>query len=99
MEMEICRYLGLARRANGIIYGLDNIKKTIDSIHYLLVCDTASDNLYEEICYLSINKKIPMHKMEYMTLDQALNTDNCKAIGITNPHLASQIKHILDKEN
>ena len=99
MEMEIGRYLGLAKRANGIIYGLDNIKKSKEHIFLLIVCDTASSNLYEEMCYISVNRKIPLHKMEYMTLDQVLNTENCKAVGITNGHLASQIKYILDKEN
>ncbi|MBQ7977902.1 MAG: hypothetical protein IJ301_04895 [Clostridia bacterium] len=98
MEVEISRYVGLAQNANGVVFGLDNIKKT-DGIHLLLLCDTASNNLYEEICFISVSKKIPMHKMEYITLDQILNTTNCKAIGITNKHLASQIKFILDKEN
>lgn len=99
MEVEISRYIGLAQNANGVVFGLDNIKKSADNIYLLLVCDTASNNLYEEICFISVNKKIPMHKMEYITLDQILKTTNCKAIGITNRHLASQIKFILDKEN
>lgn len=99
MEMEISRYIGLAQKANGVIYGLDNIKSTKLEIYLLLVCDTASNNLYEEMCYISINKKIPLHKLEYFTLDDILKTSNCKAVGITNKHLASQIKYILDKEN
>ncbi len=99
MEMEIGRYIGLAQKANGVIYGLDNIKSTKNEIYLLIVCDTASNNLYEEMCYISVNRKIPLHKMEYFTLDQILNTENCKAIGITNRHLAMQIKFILDKEN
>ncbi len=99
MEAEISRYIGLAQNANGVVYGVDNIKKSKDEIYLLLVCDTASNNLYEEMCYISVNRHIPLHRMEYFTLDQILHTSNCKAIGITNKHLASQIKFIIDKEN
>ena len=52
MEAEISRYIGLAQNANGVVYGVDNIKKSKDEIYLLLVCDTASNNLYEEIFYI-----------------------------------------------
>ncbi len=98
MEIEISRYIGLAQKANGVVYGLDNIKKS-ENICLLLACSTASEKLYEEICFISEKYGIPAFKMEYITLDQVLHTDNCKVVGITNNHIAAQIEFILNKEN
>jgi len=98
MEVEISRYIGLAQKANGVVYGLDNIKKT-ENVALLLACSTSNEKLYEELCYISQKQNIPVYRMEYMTLDQILHTENCKVVGITNNHLASQIEFILNKEN
>lgn len=98
MEMEISNYIGLAQRANGVVYGLDKIKQT-DSVVLLLACSTSSEKLYEELCYISQKQNIPVFKLDYVVLDQILHTDNCKVVGITNNHLASQIEFILNKEN
>ena len=98
MEIEISRYIGLAQRANGVVYGLDNIKKT-ENISLLLACSTASEKLYEELCFIAQKQNIPVYKMDYVTLDQILHTENCKVVGITNNHIATQIEFILNKEN
>ena len=55
--------------------------------------------MYEELMYISQKNKVPLYKMEYITLDQVLHTENCKVVGITNNHLATQIELILNKEN
>ena len=98
MEIEISRYIGLAQKANGVIYGLDNIKKA-EGVALLLACSTSSEKLYEDLCFISQKQNVPVYKMEYVTLDQILHTENCKVVGITNNHLASQIEFILNKEN
>ena len=98
MELEVSRYIGLAQKANQIVYGLDNLKKA-ENVHLILVCCTALEKMYEELIYISQKNNIPIHKMEYITLDQILHTQNCKVVGITNNHLATQIEYILNKEN
>ncbi len=98
MEIEISRYIGLAQRANGVVYGLDNIKKA-DNITLLLACSTSSEKLYEELCFIAEKQNIPVYRMDYVSLDQILHTENCKVVGITNNHIAKQIEFILNKEN
>ncbi len=98
MEIEVSRYIGLAQKAKQIVYGLDNLKKA-EGVHLILICSTASEKMYEELVYISQKYNIPLYKMEYITLDQVLHTENCKVVGITNNHLATQIEYILNKEN
>ena len=98
MELEVSRYIGLAQKANQVVYGLDNLKNT-NNVHLILVCSTATEKMYEELIFISQKEKIPMYRMEYITLDQILHTQNCKVVGITNNHLATQIEYILNKEN
>ncbi|MBR4270976.1 MAG: ribosomal L7Ae/L30e/S12e/Gadd45 family protein [Clostridia bacterium] len=98
MEIEISRYVGFAQKANQIVYGLDNLRK-VEGVQLILLCSTASEKMYEELMYISQKNKVPLYKMEYITLDQVLHTENCKVVGITNNHLATQIELILNKEN
>ena len=90
-EIAISKYIGLAIRAGATIYGLDNIKKSIKNIKVIVYCHTASTNLQKSLLHLKENSSIEVIKLQSNTLDNLIHTTNCKAIGITNPHLADQI--------
>ena len=97
-EMIANRYIGLALKSGDVIYGLDNIKRDLSKIHLIICCKAASSNLYYSLMQISMTNKLPLYQLNDYTLDELLNTSNCKAIGITNPHLAGQIKLVLERE-
>jgi ribosomal protein L7Ae-like RNA K-turn-binding protein len=90
-EIAISRYIGLAIRAGATIYGLDNIKKSLKNVKVIIYCHTSSTNLEKSLLRLSENSRVEVIKLEENSLDNLIHTTNCKAIGITNPHLADQI--------
>ena len=96
-EIAISKYIGLAIRAGAVIYGLDNIKKNLKNIHLIIYCYTASNNLEKSLLHLKDNSSVEVIKLQQNSLDNLIHTTNCKAIGITNMHLAEQIR-LLNKE-
>jgi len=94
-QRKIKNYLGLARRANAIIFGIDNIKSYKKKIYCIILCSSASENLKSSIDIIISRREIPIKKLEEGTLDEMLNTQNCKVIAITNE---SFIKPILKGE-
>ena len=91
-EIAISKYVGLAIRAGNVVYGIDNIKKFSKKINLIIYCHTASTNLQKSLSRLVQVNGLPVVQLAEHTLDSLIHTTNCKAIGITNPHLAEQIK-------
>jgi len=92
LENKVNTYLGFAKKSNAIIYGIDKLSEYNKKIHLIIVCSSANDK------YLSIakqvkakNKNCTVVKTNNCTLNELLNTDNCKIIGIKNFSLSKAI--------
>jgi len=77
-------YLGLAKRASAVVFGIDNIKSYRKPIFCIILCSSAGEKLKSSIEIISKNKGIPLKILQSGTLDEMLNTQNCKVIAITN---------------
>lgn len=83
-QNNLKNYLGLARRANGVVFGIDNIKSYKKVIGGIILCSSAGERLKSSIENISEKRKIPLKILKNMKLDEMLNTQNCKVIAITN---------------
>ena len=91
MINKIKSYLGFAIKSNEIIYGFDNLNTTKKNIKLVLYYDSISEKSLKNLRYLANNKKWKMVKLVNTSLDELLNTNNCKIVGITNENLAKVI--------
>lgn len=97
MKTKISSYLGFAIKSNSIIYGLDNLKVYNKKLYLILLCHTANDSTIQFA--ISKSKLLPSCCVGITndTLNDLLNADNCKIIGIKNKSLATAIISCEDK--
>lgn len=91
MINKIKSYLGFAKKSNEIIYGFDNLNTTKKNIKLILYSDSISEKSLKNLRYLANEKKWKMAKLIKTSLDELLNTSNCKIVGIINENLAKAI--------
>lgn len=88
---KITPYVGLAQRANAILYGEDIILERVRLAKVVLIDATATDK-YKERLKNKIND-CPVFVTE--DLKFALHKDNVNAVAVTNDGLANAIIEIL----
>ena len=97
MEIStIKKYIDLAKKAGAILYGLDNIKSGTQNIYLILIDNEVGSSLKRNIDFISQHKKVQCLVLNNTNLDDLLNTNNCKVIGITNINLANKIKDLIN---
>ena len=79
---NIAPYIGLAQRANAVLYGEDIILERIKFAKVVLIDSDASDK-YKERVYITANLKTALHK------------DGVNSVAVTNDNLANAIIEIL----
>jgi len=93
---KIISYLGFAKKSNNILIGQSQIKYTKKTIHLILVCNTASDNL-KNLAKNVANK----HNCEWIVtkinLSELSLLNDIKIIALTDESLSKAI--ISNKEN
>lgn len=77
--------IGFAKRAGKIVFGIDKLK-VARGVKLLAVSDTASDNLSEEMRRLAQKRDLPL--VVAAALEDTVG-NNVKALGITDPNMAS----------
>jgi len=91
MDKKIFSYIGLAQRANDVIYGEDQIKEKIKFIKVILVDSNATDKFKERVLSkFNGNQVFIVEKLQ-----QALHKDNVNIIGIKNDELSKVIINLL----
>lgn len=90
MQSKLNSYLGLAKKAGAVVYGLENIKKNKNKICVVVLSCDATEKMVAHIMNLT-NKKFYVRILKEKTLDELLNTSNCKVIGITNKGFESPV--------
>ncbi|MDE5601968.1 MAG: hypothetical protein K2J16_05665 [Clostridia bacterium] len=88
---KLASYIGLAQRANGVLYGEDIITERIKLAKVVLIDGSATDK-YKERLTAKI-KSCPVFTVD--SLRQALHKDNVNAVAITNGELAKVIIDLL----
>ncbi len=88
---KIEKYLGFCKKSNSIIYGFDNIKKEKKQIFGILLCSSANEKLKLQINHICETRKIKLKVLKDLTIDELLNTNNCKVIALTNENLSKAI--------
>jgi ribosomal protein L7Ae-like RNA K-turn-binding protein len=87
---KIDTYIRFAIKSRSIIYGIDNIKKGIRQIKIIIADKTLSENSLDKAGLLCNKNNIPLVISEE-ELNNILNTENCRIIGITNRNMAEAI--------
>ena len=82
-------FVGFAVKSNKIKYGVDNIVSCKKAPKIVLVATDLSDNSLKKL-----DEYLQKHGTERFTVDleRLLPERNCKAIGITDAHLAEAVK-------
>ena len=88
---KLASYIGLAQRANEVLYGEDIISERIRLAKVVLI-DSSATEKYKERLTAKI-KSCPVFTVD--GLRQALHKDNVNAVAITNGELAKVIRDLL----
>lgn len=91
MTEKIKAYIGLAQRANAVLYGEDIICEKKRLAKVVLVSSAATDKYKERIA----NKTFDCPTFVVDNLCEALHRDGVKSIAVTNEALANAIINIL----
>lgn len=86
---EVIKYINLCKKANALLYGIDNINKSKQKI-YLVFVDNSAGNALKKSAQFLTKKGIDVVNIE--NLDALLQTDNCKTVAFLNENLAKIIK-------
>lgn len=92
MENKVLTYLGFAKKSNNIIFGIDKLQNYNKKIHLIILCKTANEKYLKTAQNIRAkNKNCTVLITKVCTLNELLNTDNCKIIGIKNLSLSKAI--------
>lgn len=82
-QVKLKNYFGLAKRAGELIFGIDNIKKSKKRMYLIVVCSTASEKVKAFIDDFSVKENIIVRKLQKSSIDENINTQNCKVVALT----------------
>lgn len=88
-QNKLFTYVGFAIKSGKVKYGVDNIISAKRAPAVILISNDLSDNSLKQL-----DRYITAHASERFTVDlkAILPERNCKALGITDIHLADAIK-------
>ena len=95
---KIISYLGFAQKSNNMIIGQTALKKTMKTLHLVLVCNTASDNL-KNLAKNLANKHNCECLISKVELSNLINFDDVKILGIVDENLSKAIISNKEKIN
>ena len=93
MKDKLETYLGFAIRSGNIVYGVDNIEAKISKIYLIIYDRRLSENGVNKLNNVSKKNQVDTLISE-ATIDDLINKQNCKAIGITSKDLAKAIQEL-----
>ena len=93
MKDKLETYLGFAIRSGNIVYGVDNIEAKISKIYLIIYDRRLSENGANKLNNVSKKNQVDTLISE-ATIDDLINKQNCKAIGITSKDLAKAIQEL-----
>lgn len=86
-------YLGFAIKSGNLIYGVDNIEAKATKVTIAIFDDSLSDNSCNKLINVANRYNIKVYNSDIL-LDELLEKNNCKAIGIMSKDLAKAIKEL-----
>ena len=93
MKDKLETQLGFAIRSGNIVYGVDNIEAKISKIYLIIYDRRLSENGVNKLHNVSKKNQVDTMISE-ATIDDLINKQNCKAIGITSKDLAKAIQEL-----
>lgn len=94
MESKLKNYLGLARRADALVFGIDNIKASRVPMFCIVLSADVSPKLREAVTLLAGTRGIALKALTQTRLDDLIHTKNCKVIALKNADLSKPILNI-----
>lgn len=96
---KLLTYLGFARKSGNLIYGIDNIEHYKKEIYVVLIDATLSENGRKQLIKVCLSKSISIYQLTDISLDELINTNNCKIVGIIDFNLASAVTGLAGEIN
>ena len=91
-ENKLASYVGLAQRANAVLYGEDIITERIKLAKVVLIYSSAPEK-YRQRLLNKVKEYCPAYETE--GLRKALHRENVNAVAVTNDGLANAIIELL----
>lgn len=93
---KIRTYLNFAKRARNIIYGADDIIKSIKKCHIILASDNLGSSSLEKLKNVAQKSKLRICVLEANFFKDKIESETIKAVAITDKNLSDAIKNELD---
>ena len=95
---KLIGYINIAKKASYVIIGRENIETLRTKKFYLIITDSsASDNLKNFAKKIAEEKNCNNIQLNKIKLEQLVNIDHCKIIGIKNKNLSLIIEDLIKR--
>ncbi|MBQ3494572.1 MAG: hypothetical protein IJA69_04070 [Clostridia bacterium] len=101
MQNQINKIKGLisiAKKANYIVFGADNLKNYNKKLYLLIKANNAGKDI-QKICEKYIEFGIDCIEFDFNDMQNITNLDNCKILGLKNKGLSEAILNIIRGES
>ena len=95
---KIKGYVGIANRANYIVFGSDNLKGYTHKLYIVLYRQDYGKTIQKTLNELS-ERNIPCIKLDINDFNYITGLTNCKLLAIKNKGISDQVLKILRSEN
>lgn len=90
-NIKLSQYLGIARKANALVIGSDNLKNYAKKLYLLIVAQNAGEKVKTLAKNIESKYNIDVVFVEE-NLSMLVNINNCQIVGVKNKGLADKIK-------
>lgn len=91
LKNKIFTYVGFAKKARKLKTGTNAIKTVKNGIYLIVICNTASENTFNEATKLAERYRCPLYKTITFTVEELIDKENCKLLAILDLELAKAI--------
>lgn len=91
-------YIGLANRANYIIFGVDNLKMYTHKMYLVLYRQDGGKTIEKTLAKIKQEYNVDVFCLDENNFKYIVGKDNCKLLAIKNKGLSDQIIKILRSE-
>ncbi len=93
MVNKLNAYLGFAQKSGSLVYGVDNIEVKESKVRLAIYDNSLSANSLNKLSNIARRSNITLLESD-IRIDEMLQKNNCKAVGITSTDLAKAIKEL-----
>ena len=94
MVNKLIAYLGFANKSGQLLFGVDNIEAKANKVKLAVIDNTLAENSVNKIKKYAKTSNFKVVMLIDSTIEELMNKNNCKALGITSKDLAKAIENL-----